>query len=81
MLLEYKRDLQYRFPTKFCLEIVLYLAAKKKARGYYVYPYSRIGSIERALRMFDRTWFCVIIIIAITSAVVIVIVLTSSSNV
>ena len=41
MLLEYKRDLQYRFPTKFCLEIVLYLVATKKAGGYYVYPYSR----------------------------------------
>ena len=30
MLLEYKGDLQYRFPTKFCLEIVLYLTTKKK---------------------------------------------------
>ena len=40
-----------------------------------------MGSIERALRMFDRTWFCVIIIIAIIAAVVIVIVLTSRPNV
>ena len=50
MLLEYKGDLQYRFPTKCCLEIVLYFAPNKKARGYYVYSHSRIGSIERALR-------------------------------
>ena len=30
MLLENKGDLQYRFPTKFCLEIVLYLTTKTK---------------------------------------------------
>ena len=53
MLLENKGDLQYRFPTKFCLEIVLYLTTKKKTLelGYYrdVYSYSRIGSIEQTL--------------------------------
>ena len=29
MLLEYKEDMQYRFPTKFCGEIVLHSAPKK----------------------------------------------------
>ena len=57
MLLEYKGELQYRFPTKCCLEIVLYLAAKKKARGYYVYSHSRIDPYHAAAMLdLKRGW-------------------------